>query len=172
MLFQDPLAQYPAYVTYAANNPYRQLVSTSTIANANNSLYRSGGCIAQIQNCYATGSRSISSGAQGYCNTNVLTTLRGNYDIYYVPSPNPDPYPPDITPYLTNSTIASAIGAQATWTVSDFTTYVRFTLTGDWMQNSSPDLEKVIDSGVRTVIYVGDADFLVNFWGIEAMVRI
>jgi len=39
------------------------------------------------------------------------------------------------------------------------------------MRTSLPDLEKVINAGVPTVIYAGDADFIVNFKGIEAMVR-
>ena len=42
--------------------------------------------------------------------------------------------------------------------------------TGDWMHNSRPNLETVIDSGVRTVVFDGDADFILNFKGVEAMV--
>ena len=42
--------------------------------------------------------------------------------------------------------------------------------TGDWMHNSRPNLETVIDSGVRTVVFDGDADFILNFNGVEAMV--
>jgi hypothetical protein len=34
-----------------------------------------------------------------------------------------------------------------------------------------PNLEAVINAGVRTVIYDGDADFIVNYMGVEAMVR-
>jgi len=49
--------------------------------------------------------------------------------------------------------------------------YNNFAATGDWMRTSRPDLEKVINAGVRTVIYDGDADYIVNFKGIEAMVR-
>ena len=39
------------------------------------------------------------------------------------------------------------------------------------MRSTLPDLETVIDSGVRTVIYDGDADYFFNFMGVEAMVR-
>ena len=38
------------------------------------------------------------------------------------------------------------------------------------MLNSAPDLEAVINAGVRTVIYDGDADYILNFMGVEAMV--
>jgi carboxypeptidase C (cathepsin A) len=38
------------------------------------------------------------------------------------------------------------------------------------MRNSRPNLESVINSGVRTCIFDGDADYIVNFSGVEAMV--
>ena len=49
--------------------------------------------------------------------------------------------------------------------------YSNFASTGDWMLNSAPDLEAVINAGVRTVIYDGDADYILNFMGVEMMVR-
>jgi carboxypeptidase C (cathepsin A) len=49
--------------------------------------------------------------------------------------------------------------------------YNQFSASGDWMRSSLPDLETVINSGVRTVIYDGDADFILNYIGVEAMVR-
>lgn len=81
----------------------------------------------------------------------------GPYDPYYILSVYPDPYPPDITSYLNNDTIKSKIGAQSTWTESSDDVYFNFAATGDWMHNSRPLLEKVIDAGVRTVVYDGDA---------------
>lgn len=48
--------------------------------------------------------------------------------------------------------------------------YSNFASTGDWMLNSAPDLEAVINAGVRTVIYDGDADYILNFMGVEMMV--
>ena len=49
--------------------------------------------------------------------------------------------------------------------------YNQFAASGDWMRSSLPNLETVINSGVRTVIYDGDADFILNYVGVEAMVR-
>ena len=48
--------------------------------------------------------------------------------------------------------------------------YQNFAATGDWIRSSLPDLESVINAGVRTVIYDGDADYILNFYGVEAMV--
>ncbi|KAF7797109.1 hypothetical protein EIP86_008301 [Pleurotus ostreatoroseus] len=39
------------------------------------------------------------------------------------------------------------------------------------MTNSRPHLETVIDAGVRTIVYDGDADYILNFNGVENMVN-
>ena len=39
------------------------------------------------------------------------------------------------------------------------------------MKGSIKYLEKVINAGIRTVIYDGDADFLLNYQGVENMVN-
>ena len=46
-----------------------------------------------------------------------------------------------------------------------------FALTGDMIRSSLSKLEMVINAGVRTVLYDGDADYLCNYMGFEAMVR-
>jgi hypothetical protein len=38
------------------------------------------------------------------------------------------------------------------------------------MRTSKPHLENVINSGVRTLVFDGDADYILNFNGVEAMV--
>ncbi|KAJ7655896.1 Alpha/Beta hydrolase protein [Mycena rosella] len=53
---------------------------------------------------------------------------------------------------------------------SNFDVYNNFADTGDWMRTSLPDLEFVIDSGVRMLVYDGDADYILNFDGVEAMI--
>jgi carboxypeptidase C (cathepsin A) len=88
-----------------------------------------------------------------------------------VPTANPDPYPPTLDPYLHSAAVTSKIGSQSTWVESNTDIYDQFAATGDWMRSSSPNLEAVINAGVRTVIYDGDADFIVNYMGVEAMVR-
>ncbi|TFK75531.1 serine carboxypeptidase [Pluteus cervinus] len=164
----DPLNQYPGYITYAGSNPYHQLVSNSVISRANSSWTSSNGCKARITSCNNGGSNSVCSSAQSYCNSNILSPLIGNWDIYYVPSQDPDPYPPDISTYL--SDVSSEIGAESSWEMTNGNVYNNFASTGDWMRNSRPDLESVINAGVRTLIFNGDADFIVNYVGVEAMV--
>lgn len=167
----DPLHQYPQYAVYAKSNPYRQIVSDSVIERANNSLYESGGCLDQITSCYETGSTRTCSRAQSFCNDNILSPLAGNVDVYDVRASSDDPYPPDITNYLTNTTLMSIIGAESTWQETNLDVYSNFAATGDWMHDSAPDLAAVVNAGVRTVIYDGDADYICNYMGFEAMVN-
>lgn len=67
-------------------------------------------------------------------------------------------------------TYRSKIGAEQRWEETNDQVYSNFAATGDWMLSSSPDLEAVINAGVRTVIYDGDADYILNFMGVEMMV--
>uniref|UniRef100_A0A0W0F6L1 Carboxypeptidase n=1 Tax=Moniliophthora roreri TaxID=221103 RepID=A0A0W0F6L1_MONRR len=166
----DPLTQYPGYIQYAAVNPYHPLVSQSVISRANNSWLSANGCKAQITACNNGGSNSVCSNAQSFCNSNILSPLAGPYDVYYVLARDPDPYPPSISRYL--NSIGSRVGAESTWTQSNsvLAPTQRLYNAGDWMRNSRPDLETVINAGVRVLIYDGDADYILNFNGVEAMV--
>ena len=89
-----------------------------------------------------------------------------------MPEEDPDPYPPPLDSYLNSSAVTSKIGSHVEWEGVNLGVYFNFAATGDWMRTSLPDLEKVINAGVRTVTYTGDADFIVNFKGVEAMVRV
>ncbi|KAF9063318.1 serine carboxypeptidase [Rhodocollybia butyracea] len=164
----DPLSQYPGYITYAGSNPYHPLVSTSTINRANSSWLSSTGCKEQITACNNNGSNKVCSAAQSFCNNNILSPLAGNFDVSSsVLATNPDPYPPDLTSYLNK--IGTEAGAESTWQETNINVYDNFAATGDWMRTSSPDLESVINAGIRVTIYDGDADYILNFNGVEAM---
>ena len=89
-----------------------------------------------------------------------------------MPTANPDPYPPKLESYLNNPAVTSKIGSQTTWVETSADVWNLFGTTGDWIRSSSSNLELVIDAGVRTVIYDGDADYICNYMGVEAMVRV
>ncbi|KAF7309047.1 Carboxypeptidase [Mycena kentingensis (nom. inval.)] len=164
----DPISQYPGYISYAANNPYHPLVSSTAIARANTSWNTATtGCKARITACNAGGSNSVCSAAQSNCNNNILSPLAGNWDVYYIPTANPDPYPPPLDRYL--ASVRTRIGGEVTWQITNRNVYDNFAATGDWMRTSLPALESVINAGVRVLVYVGDADYILNVPGIEAM---
>jgi len=124
----DPLNQYPGYIKYAGNNPYHPLVTSNVINQAQNSWSRPGGCQNQITACYNGGSDSACSSAQNFCNSRILSPLAGDWDVYYVPTRNPDPYPPDITGYI--NSIGSQAGAQGAWKMTNNDVYSNFASTG------------------------------------------
>ncbi|TFK22928.1 serine carboxypeptidase [Coprinopsis marcescibilis] len=165
----DPLSQYPGYLTYAANNPYHPLVNNSTIQRGTTAWTSASGCRTQITSCYNGGSNSVCSAAQSFCNGNVLTPLAGPYNVYFVPMLSNDPYPPDFTNYI--NSIRARIGAEGTFQITNRAVYSNFASTGDWMRNSRLDLEKIVNAGIRTLIYAGDADYIVNYQGIENMLN-
>ncbi|KAG0147670.1 hypothetical protein CROQUDRAFT_655878 [Cronartium quercuum f. sp. fusiforme G11] len=166
----SPLVQYPQYINYAKTNPYHQLVPDNVIANATTMYSKAGGCKDLIRLCQTTLDPLKCSNAQAFCNDHILGTLHGKYDVYDVRALNPDPYPPDLNPILTQQSFQVSIGAESNWTMTNFDVYNNFFATGDWMLNSSPQLERVINYGIRTLIFDGDADYILNYMGVEAMV--
>ena len=88
-----------------------------------------------------------------------------------MPTENPDPYPPQLATYLNSTAVTSKIGSQSPWVMINYDVYEQFASTGDWMRSKRSNLEMVIDAGVRTVLYDGDADYICNYMGFEAMVR-
>ncbi|CAE6459574.1 unnamed protein product [Rhizoctonia solani] len=169
----DPYAQYPEFVKYAVSNPYQTpLVNDSVITSANNTLYAEpNGCLSRIERCNNGGSNTDCSLAQVICNGQVLEALSGDYDVYDVRVKNPNPYPYNPTALLRNTTFMAQIGALSTWQAVSYEVYYNFAGNGDWMRSSSPDLEKVINAGVRTLILAGDADYICNYMGVEATVN-
>jgi hypothetical protein len=125
----------------------------------------------QIVACNNGRTDAVCSAAQDFCNTEIVVPLGGEWDFYYVPSRSPDPYPPPLDNYLHDPIVTSRIGAEVEWTEVSLTVYENFAKEGDWMRTSIHLLENVINAGVRVHLYNGDADFIVNFKGFEAMVR-
>lgn len=144
ILIQDPIAQYPGFISYSKTNPYYPLVSDSTIKAANKSYYLPGGCRDQVREisflplayltriqilqCAKTGTNSACGKAQSTCNNNILSPLSGLWDVYYVLDRNPSSYLPDFADWLNNQ--APRIGANGTWSVSSPIIYNNFFSTG------------------------------------------
>lgn len=166
----SPLIQYPYYMDYAKSNPYQQLVTDDIIANATRMYNQEGGCKELITLCQTTFDPLRCSNAQAFCNNNILGVLNGERDVYDVRALDPNPYPPDLEPILSQKSFQESIGAEANWTQSNEDVYDNFFKGGDWMMSSAPHLERLINLGVRTLIFDGDADYILNYMGVEAMV--
>ncbi|KZT37103.1 alpha/beta-hydrolase [Sistotremastrum suecicum HHB10207 ss-3] len=174
----DPLSQYPGYLTYATSNPYNiQTATSAQIATADTLFTEAGRCMAQIQSCYKTLSPGTCSAAQGFCNTymnDLYSGLTGRLNPYDIRTPyaSANTFPPPIDNFLNQPDVMTKIGAESMFASLSSDVNQAFMMTGDWMLNNAPDLESVIlDSSVmRVLIYDGDADFILNYVGVEAMV--
>ncbi|PLW23121.1 hypothetical protein PCASD_15248 [Puccinia coronata f. sp. avenae] len=171
----NPLVQYNSYITYAKSNPYNQSLVPKEVIDAANIDFvtPTTGCYDLIKTCQASLKAENCRQAQSFCNRKILSTLAGNRDVYDVRQVESNPYPPALIPILNDVKWKSMIGVPPTvnWTESNEDVYMDFYSTGDWMFDSSKQLERVIDAGVQTLIYAGDADFIVNYQGVEALVN-
>ncbi|CAG8757553.1 31758_t:CDS:2, partial [Racocetra persica] len=110
------------------------------------------------------------SNADDYCFDKVFVPFARNLNcnIYDVRGPPSDPMPPpDYINYLTKPEVMSAIGAKTQYVECSQTAYLAFTNTADLQvaRTSIPTLSYVINSGVRTLLYHGDADANCNWIG-------
>ncbi|KAI0635994.1 serine carboxypeptidase [Trametes polyzona] len=166
----DPLTQYESYLNYSQFNPYVYFptATNDTLASVNQSWSEPGGCRDQIVQCYDTSDPTICGAAHINCDADVAHRLVGARNEDYILAGIFDPaFPPDITQYVNDTARKARIGAEGNF--QEVNTGVLFAFSSEWMQNSVPALESVINDGVRTALYVGDADYQLNYFGVEAM---
>lgn len=141
--------------------------------------YMPEGCADQISYC-AQSDRTTEEGYR-YCSA-ATTTCRslveepyyafGNHGVYDIRHPYDDPTPPDyFVEYLNKASTQEALGVNINYT-STSSRYVSrgFQQTGDFVwPNFKVDLERILDSGVRVALQYGDADYICNWFGGEAV---
>lgn len=89
---------------------------------------------------------------------------RGVYDIRH---PADDPTPPGYyLDYVNQAYVQNAIGVSLNHTSSNTDIYYQFERAGDFIYpNFLTDLVEILDSGVRVVLFYGDADYICNWYG-------
>ncbi|KAI7482758.1 peptidase S10, serine carboxypeptidase [Hortaea werneckii] len=193
----DEAIQAEYYPEYAVNNTYGIKVYNDTVYDyARFATFMVGGCYSQIRTCRASASyvrgglidddqtiteaavrqldvASICSEAQAMCRDNVESMYynygdRGTYDIRH---PSNDPTPPSyFEDYLNTAFVQNALGVSLNYTTSNSDIYWAFQDTGDFIySNFLEDLETILDLGVRVNLFYGDADYICNWFGGEAV---
>ncbi|QIW97326.1 hypothetical protein AMS68_002844 [Peltaster fructicola] len=184
--------QAPHYPEFAVNNTYGIKAYNDTVYNyAKFALNMINGCLDQINICREAAANGdfnastpissyvlpsvdvICSEAQDMCRDNVEGVYysyggRGVYDIRH---PINDPTPPEyFTQYLDLPAVQKAIGVDLNYTESNSDIYWAFQSTGDFVYpNFLQDLEYLLDQGVRVSLYYGDADYICNWFGGQAI---
>ncbi len=167
----DPAVQYEAYYNFTLENYYDiHPYNASVSAQVRNALYGKGNCLDQIKECYRTGVDSVCSTADSFCASEVesvwdTVAMRDEYDAREL---TPDPFPPTFyVDYLNTPKVQQAIGAYTNFSESSITVGAAFSSTGDdgREEGTIEDLRAIIEAGVFTVLYVGDADYNCNIFG-------
>jgi len=140
---------------------------------------RTGGCHDQLVACENTdrataAGQKICSNAINYCrqyveNPYYNTRQRGVYDIRH---PYDDPTPPDyFIDFLNLADTQNKLGVNINYTATNAgTVFSGFTATGDWAYPTYiTDLEEILGWGVRVALIYGDADYICNWFGGEAI---
>jgi carboxypeptidase C (cathepsin A) len=138
-----------------------------------------GGCQDQIGFCESTNKteaadKAICDEAAAMCRDNVESPYyyygeRGAYDIRH-PYDDPDP-PSYFVDYLNQASVQNAIGVNLNYSVdANDEVYYAFQQTGDFIySNFLTDLEELLDAGLRVALVYGDADYICNWFGGEAV---
>jgi carboxypeptidase C (cathepsin A) len=174
--WHDALIQYPAYYNFTVNpgNTYDlRLFDRAVEKKMENDLYGPGGCVDQIQDCYKNGTDITCALADAYCDYEMVTPYwtveRDQYDIRQF---EPSPYPPEhYQKYLNTRKVLKAIGAFTNYTDGSDIVGEVFASTGDNVkpQTVMKDLQALIERGTTVVLYYGDADYICNWVGGEAV---
>ncbi|CAG8918084.1 unnamed protein product [Penicillium salamii] len=93
---------------------------------------------------------------------------RGTYDIRHPRNdPTPEPYYQN---YLAKDSVLNALGVDLNYTQSNNEVYFAFQQTGDFVwPNFLEDLEDILARPVRVALIYGDADYICNWFGGEAV---
>lgn len=192
----DEAIQAPYYPEFATNNTYGIRVSLgvlnckyqiNALQSINDTVYNymkfalnmPGGCLDQISQCAATNRTepadfAICTEASNMCRDNVEGPYyafgkRGVYDIRH---PYDDPTPPDYyVDFLNLASTQEAIGVDINYTsTSNTDIYYSFQQHGDQVwPNFIEDLNYLLDTPVRISLIYGDADYICNWFGGEAV---
>jgi len=166
---------YAKFATFMYNGCYDQIEYCKIAAAA-----VKGGVVpeadGEVITFKATSNPSIDtlcSEAADMCRDNVESPYyfysgRGVYDIRH---PYADPTTPGFfKAYLNQGWVQDALGVSVNYTESNTDIYWQFQSTGDFIYpNFLADLENIIDSGVRVNLYYGDADYICNWFGGQAI---
>ncbi|KAL1636935.1 hypothetical protein SLS58_009541 [Diplodia intermedia] len=176
----DEGIQAPYYPEMAVNNTYGiKAVNDTIYSQMKDAYYREGGCADQVAAC-AAADRTTDEGyticreATSFCRGEVEEPYytygeRGVYDIRH---PYDDPTPPDyFADFLNLASTQEALGVNINYTSTN-SRYVNagFQSTGDFVfPDFKADLEWILAQNVRVALQYGDADYICNWLGGEAV---
>ncbi|KAK4509551.1 uncharacterized protein ATC70_007904 [Mucor velutinosus] len=165
----NPLIQLKYAAQMACESNYGQLLPEYLCAQMRTNYKR---CAKLIEKCYASNRRNDCVAADGYCNANVDGLFsRSGRNVYDVRQSSSTVTPPeDFINLLDLPDLQRAIGVKhMKYQQCADPPYYAMINAGEGMRNSALYLSSLLNHGVRVLNYVGDADYLCNWYGNYAL---
>lgn len=164
----DAKIQEREFISFSVNNSYYPLIN-KTIAGQYLADYKKT-CLPALEKCTAI-EGDVPDCYAGRNACSVVDTKYGAYysedfDYYDIRQPASSLFPPETyVAYLQDPTIQKAIGAKVRYEECSDAVHTPFSLNGDTVRDFLPTLGKVVQSGVTTIIWAGDADAVCDWFG-------
>ncbi|KAK7567239.1 Alpha/Beta hydrolase protein [Phyllosticta citricarpa] len=181
----DQLVQLPSSATFPTNNTYGlDVYSTTDTLNLLNLLTQTDGCEDQIKACRNASEiydPNLEGGANAvnklcyetliYCSQVEGFYNSQNRSAYDIRRKAPDVIPSgNYQEYLNYASVQESIGARVNYTESSSLVQSAFIATGDSARSHSlDDLAYLLELGIRVALIYGDADYICNWVGGEAV---
>ncbi|PNS20898.1 Carboxypeptidase Y [Sphaceloma murrayae] len=180
----DDLIQNYYQIQYAYNNSYGYS-AISQLQQLNSLRTYQEDCVPAIGDCRRVAAlsdpqnegdefavNSVCSRAQYACyNASASAFLESGRNVYDIRITDPSPEPSAAyQEYLNNATVQQSIGARINYTESNVRVQNAFIATGDTIRSDPlADLVLLLQKGVRVAFLYGDADWICNWRGGEAI---
>lgn len=179
----DDLTQDYYYPLFAFNNTYG-IQAISQTEELNQLTVYENECSTQIQSCRAamastdpagygnvTSTNALCEQAQYTCNDLLADYIANGYYLYDIRQRTPSPDPPAAYQgYLNEASVLASIGAEVNYTESNVYVQAGYISTGDTIRGGMmQDLAYLLNNDVRVALIYGDADYVCNWYGGEAV---
>lgn len=177
--------QVPYYAKFASNNTYGiKAIDSTTATNALAALQVPGGCIDQIDQCrdLMDAQDALGEGDIDVVNMRCASAFKScaqaqnllsasSRNVYDIRQNDPSPFPSSAyVEYLNTAQVQEAIGTSINFTQNTAAVATSFYSTGDPIRGTQlPDLGRLLARGIRVALLYGDADFICNWQGGEAI---
>ncbi|OMH82797.1 Carboxypeptidase Y [Zancudomyces culisetae] len=172
----DPLEQYKYYGKMACNSTYPPVLSQSKCDKID-SHYPT--CSFLIKGCYRFKNVFACVPPSQYCNSNMMMPYYNAglnpYDVRVMCEGGNLCYPitQNIEKFLNHPHIQRELGSDvSTFELCSQKVYSGFLLNGDWMKPYMDEIPPLLESGIKVLIYAGDADWICNWYGNKAFLEL
>ncbi|KAK6585488.1 hypothetical protein PZA11_002215 [Diplocarpon coronariae] len=173
----DSAIQHQSYYNFTVSpgNTYDYFpYNASKQSQLYNNLYGPGNCIDRIKHCAATGIDKICAHAEDFCSRQVATFYMENADRHQTDVrglPQDPLYNTFYSWYLNLAEVHAALGVYQNFTIISDTVHESFGTTGDGSREDGilSILRRLVEQNVTVMFYAGDADYICNWLGVEAV---